>query len=172
MKKVLFIGDSLIEFFDWRSEFPGVDIANLGKAGETVEGLLARLGGITRRYPSADLVFLMTGINNAAMEDFDFLGSCRKVLEGLSASYPESRIFIHSLLPTLLPWVSNAALEEVNRSLAKVAEETGVHFVHLYRRFIDKEGMPVKEYLLPDGVHLSEKGYAVWAEVVKGIIEQ
>lgn len=170
MKKILFIGDSLIEFFDWQSRFPGHTIVNLGRAGETVEGLFSRVGGIIMKHPSPDIVFIMTGINNVAMEDVGFLGSYRKLLEGLSVSYPHAGIFIHSLLPTLLPWISNASVEEVNRSLAKTAREKGVNFIDLYRRFIDEKGGPVKAYLLPDGVHLSDAGYAVWAEEVEKII--
>ncbi len=172
MKTILFIGDSLIEFFDWSARFPGYDIANLGRAGETVEGLLSRLGGIIRRYPSPDLVFIMTGINNVAMEDLGFLDSCRKILEELSASYPQSGIFIHSLLPTLLPWVEDSSILEVNRSLARMAEEKGAGYIDLYREFIDEKGAPVTDYLLSDGVHLSGRGYVVWAETLEGIIEQ
>jgi lysophospholipase L1-like esterase len=172
MKKILFIGDSLVEFFDWNARFPGHDIANLGRAGETVEGLLSRLGGMIRKHFSPDLIFIMTGINNVAMEDFDFLGSYRKILEELSASYPQSRIFIHSLLPTLLPWVGNSSIQEVNRSLAQMAEENGAGYIDLYRRFVDEKGVPVKDYLRPDGVHLSEEGYAVWAEALKGMVKQ
>lgn len=172
MKKILFIGDSLIEFFDWSSRFPGHQIANLGRAGETAEGLLSRLGGIMRQHPSPDLIFIMTGINNVAMEDSNFLDSYLNVVEQLASAYPQGRIFIHSLLPTELPWIGNSSIQEVNRSLAKIAEEKGVGYVDLYRRFVDGKGGPVKNYLLPDGVHLSDEGYAVWAEALEKIIKR
>ncbi len=171
MKQLLFIGDSLMEFFDWQARFPGHKVANLGRAGETVEGLLSRVRQLIMRYPSPDMVFIMTGINNAAMEDFGFIGSYGKLLEELSLSYPHAGIFVHSLLPTLLPWISNESVEEMNLSLAGLAKEKRANYIDLYRRFINIEGMPVKEYLLPDGVHLSDAGYAVWAEVVEGIIK-
>jgi len=38
-KTILFIGDSLTEFFDWQKRFPGHKVVNLGSAGETVETL-------------------------------------------------------------------------------------------------------------------------------------
>jgi len=172
VKTVLFIGDSLIEFFDWKSRFPGYDIANLGRAGETVEELLSRIGGTVRQHPSADLIFIMTGINNVAMEDVHFFGTYRTVLEELMTSYPGAGIYVHSLLPTMLPWIANSSVKEVNRSLKTIAEEKGVGYLDLYRRFVDGEGGTVKEYLLPDGVHLSDRGYAVWAESLRGIIGQ
>lgn len=171
-KNILFIGDSLIEFFDWQDRFPGHEVTNLGRAGETVEGLLSRVERIIGNHPSPDLIFIMTGINNVAMEDLDSLDPYRKVIEQLSAAYPETGIFIHSLLPTMLPWITNASIQEMNRSLAGIAKEKGVEFIDLYSKFIDTQGMPMKAYLLSDGVHLSDKGYAVWAKAVEGIVNK
>jgi len=37
------MGDSLIEFFNWQERFPDREVFNYGIAGETAEGLLARL---------------------------------------------------------------------------------------------------------------------------------
>jgi lysophospholipase L1-like esterase len=170
MKKILFMGDSLVEFFDWQGRFPGHPITNLGIAGETVEGLYARIGKITRQFPSPDLVLIMTGINNVAMEDTDFLDSYRGIMKALSSAYPHTRIVFHALLPTLLPWVPNERVQEVNRSLHNIAQEMNIEFLDLYSIFVDSQGNPFRDCLLPDGVHLSEKGYARWAEALARII--
>src|SRR3990172_8197279 len=119
--KIIFLGDSLIEYFDWQGRFPGHEVFNLGRAGETVEGLLSRVGEITVKHPSVDLIFIMTGINNVAAEDLDFLGAYRRVLEELSAAYPGAKVSVHSLLPTDLEWVSNETIRRVNRSLRGIA---------------------------------------------------
>ena len=172
MKKLLYIGDSLIELFDWRARFYGHDVVNLGRAGETVEGLLSRAGEIVRAYPCPDLVFVMTGINNVTMEDFGFLDSYRKILDRFSVACPPARIFVHSLLPTLPSRITNESILDVNRSLAKIAEGKGVKFIDLYWSFIDETGQPIEDYLMEDGIHLSDEGYAVWAEELEKIIEQ
>jgi len=172
MKNILFIGDSLVEFFDWQGRFPGYTIANLGVAGETVEGLHSRIEKIISKYPSPDLVLIMTGINNVAMEDLGFFDSYRGIIKALSSAYPHTRIVLHALLPTLLPWISNERIQEVNHSLHKIAQETRTEFLNLHSGFVDPQGNPIRDYLLPDGVHLSEKGYARWAEVLARIIHE
>ncbi len=169
---ILFIGHSLIEFFDWQNRFPAHRVMNLGVAGESVEGLLSRVGKITKVYPSADLIFIMTGLNNVAMEDFEFFDSYKKILESLSAAYPEARVFINSLLPTLSEWIPDKSIQNVNDSLKGLAKDTKVEFLDIYKLFIDGEGRIVKDYLLDDGVHLSDKGYAVWSEALEEIINQ
>lgn len=169
---ILFIGHSLIEFFDWQGRFPAHRVSNLGVAGETVEGLLSRVERVIKEHSSADLIFIMTGLNNIAMEDFEFFDSYKEILEKLSASYPSARIFINNLLPTLLEFILDESIQNVNNSLKGLARDTGVEYLDIYRLFIDREGRPVKDFFLDDGVHLSDKGYAVWSKELETIISK
>ncbi len=167
---ILFLGHSLIEFFDWQKRFPGHTVRNLGVAGESVEGLLSRLDRIIKTYPEADLIFIMTGINNIAMEDFDFLDSYRQIIAKLSVAYPEAKMFIHSLLPVLVDFISNDSILNVNDAIKTLAIGMRVEFVDVQKHFIDNRGNPNKDYLLDDGVHLSDEGYNVWSGILEEII--
>ncbi len=169
---ILFIGHSLIEFFGWQERFPSHKVASLGAAGETVEGLLARVDNIVKEHHSADLIFLMTGLNNVAMDDFKFFDSYKRILEKLSAAYPGAQIFVNSLLPTLLEFIPDKWIQDVNISLVKLARDAGAVFLDVYRHFVDEEGNASKDLFLDDGVHLSNKGYAVWSKVLETIINQ
>jgi lysophospholipase L1-like esterase len=168
---ILFIGHSLIEFFDWQERFPEHRVINLGVAGETVKGLLSRIERIISDFQSADMIFLMTGLNDVAMEDLDFLDDYREIIEQLKTAYPDARIYIHSLLPTLVEFITNALIKEVNESIKELAINTGVEYMNIYDLFIDSEEKPIREYLLDDGVHLSNKGYTVWSRAVEGKIK-
>jgi len=164
----LFIGDSLIAMGDWQEMFPGVFVDCRGVAGETVAGLLARLESIIADIDPPDLVFIMTGINDVAMEDFAFMDSYGKVIELLAVRYPQARIVVNSLLPVQLPWLSAEVVPKVNTMLRRLAERMAVVFLDIYRNFTDDEGRPVGQYYLGDGVHLSAQGYRVWAEALSG----
>jgi lysophospholipase L1-like esterase len=168
VKDILFIGDSLIEFFDWEERFPRHRVENLGVSGETVQWLLERIDRIVSTHPRADMVFLMTGINNLAMEEPGFIGEYREILGKLAAAYPQARIYITSLLPTLLPWVKSRAVEQANVRLRDLAEETGAFYLDIHKAFMEGN---LRELLSEDGVHLSEKGYALWSRIIAGIIE-
>ena len=160
----------MIEYFNWQERFPGQMCANLGMAGESVGGLLSRIGNTKDVCPEADMVFIMTGINNVAMGDTEFSDLYRTIIERLSSAYPGARIFINSLLPTAVDFISNSSIMGINSSLKVLAEETGAEFLDVYSLFIDTKGNTIKEYLLDDGVHLSGAGYAIWAVALEKTI--
>lgn len=169
--KILFLGDSLIEYFDWKARFPDHEVANLGVAGESVQGLLSRIVRILSAHSDVELIFIMSGINNLAMGDTEFYNFYRVILEKLSFVYQRADIYVQSLLPALVEFISDASIVEANSELEKIARETGVHYLDVHGKFIDSSGRPIKEYLLDDGVHVSRAGYDVWAGIVEEVIK-
>ena len=162
----LFIGDSLIEFFNWQKRFPDNHVHNFGSAGETAEGLLARLPNIFKRTLSPDLVMIMTGTNNIAMEDYGFLSTYENIIDLLQKSYGKTTIVITSLLPIELFFLGDA-VPRVNRRLQDIARHKKVTYLDLYPLFLGKDQKAFSAYYETDGVHLSEKGYTVWAKTLE-----
>ena len=134
----------------------------MGVAGETVEGLYSRLEVVYARNEMPDMIFIMTGINNLAMGDHGFVPVYRKLVRGLKERYGEARIFVHSLLPVLFPWVSNDEVRAINKGLREMADDERVSYLDIHDLFL-QQGGPVREYLMEDGVHVSGKGYEVWS---------
>jgi len=169
---LLFLGDSLIEYFDWQKRFPGHKAGNFGNAGESVQGLLSRVMTIRKSFPEADKIFIMTGINNIAMGDHDFIDFYRVIIERLQSAYPAANIIVNSLLPVNMEFIENDTVKKVNEALQNLAKETGAAFLNVYDMFIDTQGRVINEYLLEDGVHISSEGYNVWSRAVEEIINR
>ena len=165
----LFIGDSLIEFFNWQKRFPDKKIYNFGSAGETAEGLLARLPHIVKRCESPDLIMIMTGTNNIAMEDYGFLFTYEKIIALLQNNYPHAAIVMTSLLPMDLFFLGEA-VPRVNKRLRDIAMGKNIIYLDLYPLFLGKDSKPVSTYYEADGVHLSERGYEKWARAVEDLV--
>jgi lysophospholipase L1-like esterase len=166
---LLFIGDSLIQFFNWQGRFPEREIMNFGMPGETAEGLLARLPNITDRVQSPGLVMVMTGINNIAMEDYGFLTTYEKIIAHLLQTYEHTPIIMTSLLPADLFFLGEA-IPRVNSILQDIAQRYDILYLDLYPLFIDMDSKPVTRYFEADGVHLSSEGYELWASTLENTI--
>ncbi len=173
MKKALvFIGDSLTEWFDWQRRFPDYTVTNLGVSGEPVEGLLARRELIRARIIDPDCIFLMTGINNIAMESYFITDDYREIVRNFTTWYKKSRVVVQSILPVSLEWVSLKVIRDTNVKLAGIAHAYDADYLDVYGLFVDKNGGPRTELLQDDGVHLSGQGYKVWADEVERFLKK
>lgn len=171
-KHLVFIGDSLTEWFDWQQRFPDYQAANLGVSGETVQGLLARRGRIRSQIAEPDFIFLMTGINNIANEQYDIARPYREIVRNLTTWYKRSMMIVQSILPVDLTWIDSNIIRNTNRELEQIAQGYEAEYLDVYAGFVDNEGNPKTGYLQDDGVHLSSKGYEVWANEVERFLRK
>ncbi|MGV1097856.1 GDSL-type esterase/lipase family protein [Thiovibrio sp. JS02] len=167
--RVLFLGDSLIEYYDWQDRFPDQAVRNAGQAGETVAGLLARLPGLLQRRPTPEMVILMIGTNNLLMEDYAFLPDYGRILATIAAQAPAAGIACTSLLPMPLSWLADTAVARINASLHRLVTGAGASYLDLYAAFT-KGGEPAAAYFEGDGVHLSGPGYALWSREIAALL--
>ncbi|MCK5403777.1 MAG: GDSL family lipase [Desulfobulbaceae bacterium] len=168
--KLLLVGDSLIEFFNWQARFPNHIVLNRGRAGETVQGLLSRMPHLSAEDIPPDLVMIMTGTNNLAMDDLFFLPDYKKIIDSFLAAYPAAKIIVTSLLPVKFPWQAEDTASRLNTSLKQLAERKQADVLDLYPLFLNADGNPNSTLFLDDGVHLSDQGYGVWAEAFAKIL--
>lgn len=166
-REILFIGDSLTEFFDWQGRFPERGVCNLGISGETVEWLLERLPRIVSKHADVGAVFIMTGINNIAMETYGIIEPYREIIRQLRKAYPGAVIYVQSLLPAELPFIEAGEIERINGLLRGLADETKSTYLDLHELFV---AHGVGRCLSPDGIHLSDEGYEVWARAVSPLV--
>jgi lysophospholipase L1-like esterase len=167
MKKLVFIGDSLTEWYNWQKRFPKYRITNLGISGEPIESLLDRQDRIRSSIDDPDFIFLMTGINNIAMGQYDITGPYHEIVRNLTTWYKKSIVVIQSILPVVLEWISNNIIRDTNLHLEQIAREFSAEYLDVYSLFIDSGGNPKNGYFQDDGVHLTYEGYDVWASEVE-----
>ncbi len=170
-RTIVFIGDSLTEFYDWERRFPQHEVLNLGISGERVEEFYERLPRVISKIKEADFIFIMTGINNIAMEDFNVIGAYRGIIATLTSNYTNSTIVVQSILPVALYWIDNLLIKSINMTLKEISEKHKAKYLDIYSLFIDSNSKANRLYLLDDGVHISDKGYLVWSQAVEEYIK-
>ena len=168
--RLLLVGDSMIEYGDWPTLLPGREVVNLGRSGESVEELRERAKNIVRRQGGADLLLVMIGTNNVAMERFDFTGAYGEILATFRTAWPGAVLVVNSLLPMDLDYLAPETVARVNDGLRRLAEREGAHFLDAWRSLADRNNQPLPG-VLEDEVHLTALGYRLWAACLERFLK-
>jgi lysophospholipase L1-like esterase len=174
--KIIFLGDSHIEFGDWKKHLKDSSIINRGVAGDNTFGVLARLQDVTDRQPSK--VFICIGINDVSknIPEEAIVKNIVTMARRIKQASPKTKIFVHSILPTNdavkkeYPDAYNKddQARQVNDQLKSHALKNGFTYVDLYSKFQDNDGKLNPAYAYEDGLHLNASGYKLWIEILKG----
>lgn len=168
---IVMLGDSLTERFDWqRSVEAPAPVRNRGIAGDTSDGIIARLAEIVAVRPRA--VFIMIGTN-----DLWTTNSPRKVAQNveeairtLRTDNPELPIYIQTVLPVRSEPNLNRRVTRINAELVTLASTHDVIMIDTYASLVDASGLLAAPYT-DDGVHLTAAGYARWVELLNRALE-
>ena len=96
-----------------------------------------------------------------------FEASMTDLLDTLHATFPEARIVVQSLLPTMDAGM-DPDVRRCNEVLARLAAERDLAYVDLYPVFAARD--LIDERLTYDGVHLTAAGYFKWAEMIRPLL--
>ncbi len=174
--KIIFLGDSHIEFGDWKKHLKDSSIINRGVAGDNTFGVLARLQDVIDRLPSK--VFICIGINDVSKNIPEQIieKNIMTMVKRIKQASPKTQIFVHGILPTNdavkkeYPdaYNKNDRARQVNDQLKINSLKNGFTFVDLYSKFQDTNGKLNAIYAYEDGLHLNANGYKLWIEILKG----
>lgn len=160
--KLLFLGDSLVAFYNWQARFPAHTVVNGGRGGETVAGLMANLPLHLRRCPDPERVVIMIGTNNLLREDYGFLPDYARILDDLSSILPPEQITVTSLPPFRAAHLAPSVVPHVNEDLLQLSRKKKAGFLDLFSAF-NSDAPTIAACFTDDGIHLSDLGYKIWS---------
>jgi len=166
-KTLLMLGDSLIDWGDWKELLPAYHIRNRGLAGEDVAALAARLADELLKGSPPEHIFFMSGTNNLLMGDHFFPATFKTMLYRTRQFCPKAQISVNAILPMRILNPDETTIKSTNRKLKQITEEAGGTFFDPAADF-NSRCLPITHpCFLEDGVHLSTRGYKVWAEALR-----
>jgi lysophospholipase L1-like esterase len=187
---VYFVGDSITrrwgatdypDFLDnWKQNFHGWNAANFGWGGDTVQNVLWRLrnGELDRVNPK--VIVVMAGTNNigtsvpAGGDDArvaEIAAGLKAVLDVCREKAPGTVIILMGITPRNDSPAAMATINKVNERVARLADGKTVRYLNINEKLADREGQFL-EGMSPDRLHLSAKGYQVWADALKPLFTE
>lgn len=167
---ILFVGSSSIRMWrDLETAFPDVGpILNRGFGGSTMQDLLAVTDRIVLPYEPAVIV-VYEGDNDLAGKATpdEVVSAFQSFLDRVQVALPDTRILILSVKPSFARWTLLPQVRETNGLLARMAVgRERVEFVDIFHAMLGPGESLSREDFIGDGLHLSPRGYALWAEVL------
>ncbi|EMB15114.1 sulfatase/phosphatase domain-containing protein [Rhodopirellula europaea] len=179
--KLAFIGDSITQGWEgrgkkvWEENYAKHDTINLGIGGDRTEHIIWRLthGNLGKIQP--EVAVLMIGTNNTGhfMQDpTQIAEGVEKILSILREKLPKTKIVLQAIMPRGKTKMDLMRLNNiaVNDRIAKMADGENIVYVDLGDHFMNEDGT-IDPAIMPDYLHLSEKGYEIWADALAPTLE-
>ena len=167
----VFLGDSLTESFDLLKHFGRDDLRNRGMSGDMTDHVLYRLEEITGAKPAR--IFLMIGINDIyqGYAADRIIQNIEKILSRFALYCPQTKVILQSILPVnckklFIEKSVNTDIYRINMKLKAIAEKMKIQFIDIHPDFLNNNGEMDEKYTY-DGVHLTEEGYYLWADLIR-----
>jgi lysophospholipase L1-like esterase len=187
--EVLFLGDSITDAWGgeghnpkshgreiFEKEFQPLKAANFGIGGDRTQHVLWRLqhGELEGIHPK--VVMLMIGTNNSNGKD----NTAEEIAEGITAILkeihkrsPQSKVLLLGIFPRdEKPSPRRDKIKRVNEIISSL-DDGGktVKYLDIGNKFVQPDDTISRE-IMPDFLHLTPKGYQLWADAVKEPINE
>lgn len=183
--ELIFIGDSITQGWEnegkevWAKEFAPRGALNLGIGGDRTQHVLWRLAngnfeGIKPSRTGKRWVVIMIGTNNTGQGNDPNRNTPEQIADGIVAitqavedAMPDAKILLLGVFPrSEFPNQLREDIKIINGYIPIMQDRQRIFFKDIGGTFLTSTGVIPKD-IMPDFLHLSPKGYQMWADAIK-----
>ncbi len=160
-------------FANWTKNFFGWNAGNFGWGADGTENILWRVRNGELDNVNPKVIVVLAGTNNIGANQ-----SSAEVTKGVEAivrtcreKAPKATVILTAIFPRNDNMAFLPTITAVNRELAKFADGNHVRFLDVNSRLADEKGN-LFEGISDDKLHLTVKGYQVWADGLRPILTE
>ncbi|MFZ5829873.1 MAG: SGNH/GDSL hydrolase family protein [Planctomycetota bacterium] len=166
---VLFLGSSTIVGWPLAKLFPDLPTINRGFGGSQISDSVEFAERIVLPHEPRVIVFYAgdNDLANGKTPD-QVLADFKALVAKVHAAHPKTRILFVGIKPSLKRWALIDKIREANSLMrAYCASDDRMAFVDVERVMLGADGQPRKDLLKPDGLHLNDRGYEIWSDLIR-----
>jgi lysophospholipase L1-like esterase len=160
---------------NWKKNFFGWNAANFGWGADSIQNILWRLrnGELDGVHPK--VIVILAGTNNVGNQPgneekvADIVQGFRALLASCRERAPDSKIILTAIFPRNDNLAVLPEIKQINDELAKLADGKMVFYLNVNDRLADVDGK-LFDGMTIDNLHLSVKGYQVWADGLRPLL--
>ena len=114
----------------------------------------------------------MIGTNNLSLmnKNEDVAKGIRTILDEFHKRLNGVKVLLLGIFPRLGPITEN--VKKVNEIIMKYDDGHSIRYLDMRKQFEDEKTKQIKAELYSDGLHLTKKGYDVWAQTMESLFNQ
>ena len=166
---IVFTGSSSIRLLNIPEVFPGIEALNRGFGGSQISDVNHYLDQVLLRYEPALVIFYCGGNDlwekkTPGQVEEDFTEFRTRLFKRVS----EAKLIVLAVRPSPARESIKAVEADLNERFKKAAEADKriTYLAGSCDRYLDKEGKPIPELFVADGLHMSKAGYAIWKDLL------
>ena len=171
--EIVFIGDSITEGWEgapeqWKMLIGSHSAINLGVGGDRTQHVLWRLEQAPLSAVNPKVVVVMIGTNNIYDDNCpDILAGIHDVVNLIHKQCPNAEVLVLDIPPRGdLKDSAREKIAQINIGLTLGMWPKHARFVRVGKQFLKPDGS-IDPADMPDLLHFSQKGYAMWAASIK-----
>lgn len=170
---IIFLGNSITNGGEWVELLGNPHAKNRGISGDTTQGVLDRLGTVTKGKPAK--IFLLIGTNDLSRgKSVDEIAkNVEKIVERVKRESPTTKLYVQSVFPVNPKFNKFSGhmdrqkkIPVLNAKIKAVAARHGVTYIDVYKSLVTPSTDVMNPEYTNDGLHLLGKGYLKWVEVL------
>jgi lysophospholipase L1-like esterase len=165
---VVFVGSSSIRLWKLADSFPGMAVINRGFGGSCMADSAHYTDRIVTPYrPRAVVVYAGDNDLAAGQSPEQVRDAYREFVARVRAKLPSVPIIYISIKPSPSRWQLADKIRATNRLVAEAQKgDANQKIVDVFTPMLGDDGKPRAELFRDDRLHLNEKGYKLWAEML------
>jgi len=172
---LVFIGDSITKGWEgggkevWATFYGKRNAVNLGIGGDRTQHVIWRLDHDNVKNISPKAAVVMIGTNNSGSNTPEQIAEgVAAIVKQLRTKLPKTQVLLLAVFPRGPDKNDKRRQvnEKTNEIFKKLADGKIVHYLDIGPKFLQDDGTLTRE-IMPDLLHLSKKGYTIWAESIE-----
>jgi lysophospholipase L1-like esterase len=171
---ILFVGSSSVRNWPTADGFPSLPVINRGFGGSQISDVNHYFDDVVSKYRPKIIVFYSGDNDTQAGKTPDqIFGDFSKFVRRVHESLPETYIYALPIKPSIARWEKWPQMQQTNALMADLDKrDDRLEMVDTATPLLGSDGKPRPELFIKDGLHLSDKGYAIWNEILTPILKK
>lgn len=173
-KTVVFTGSSSMRMWtDIGEVFPRVNAINTGFGGSQFTDLIHFREELIFKH-DPDEIFIYEGDNDIAegKSPFEVLADATFLYAKIREKIPSANVYFISPKPSISRWHLEDEYVQINELLQEFCEfDSSLTFVDIWNPMLNEESKPKADIFLDDNLHMNNKGYEIWADVLTKYVQ-